>query len=157
QAAKQWHARGKPRDLVWRGATAQEALGYVRRRVLDLSAVEHEFVVAIMRRRIRASIALLAAVSVIVAGVGFAFFRITQAEREARSNLDTAKQALGEANAAKADLNDKLDKLQKETRARESAEKRGDEIQNRLDQTQQLSRQELEAANQELQKQVREA
>src|ERR1044071_4125118 len=27
-AAKQWAARGKPSDLVWRGATAQEALGH---------------------------------------------------------------------------------------------------------------------------------
>ena len=40
QAAKQWAARGKPRDLVWRGATAQEALATLKRHVLDLSAAE---------------------------------------------------------------------------------------------------------------------
>src|SRR2546429_4647052 len=33
QAAKQWAARGKPADLVWRGATAQEALGHAKRHV----------------------------------------------------------------------------------------------------------------------------
>lgn len=36
-AARQWAARGRPNDLVWRGATAHEALGHARRNVLDLS------------------------------------------------------------------------------------------------------------------------
>src|SRR5690606_32210376 len=40
QAARQWASRGRPNDLVWRGATAQEALGHAKRQLLDLSTVE---------------------------------------------------------------------------------------------------------------------
>jgi len=157
QAAKQWQARGKPSDLVWRGATAQEALGFVRRHVLDLSAIEKEFVVAMKRRRVRAYTGMFAGVALIVGGIGFAFIKITQAEGQARANLETAEQALGEAKAARLQLEDQVNKLEAEQRARESAEKKSETIQTQLTETQQLSRQELEAANMLLQKQVREA
>ncbi|HEX5063984.1 MAG TPA: protein kinase [Kofleriaceae bacterium] len=157
QAAKQWQTRGKPGDLVWRGAIAQEALANVRRQVLDLSASEQEFVTAIIRRRLRGMLAILAAVVLLVGGVGFAFIKITQANGQARANLDTAEKALGREKAAKLELEEQLHKLEAAQRARESAEKKSETIQTQLTETQQLSRQELEAANQLLQKQVREA
>jgi eukaryotic-like serine/threonine-protein kinase len=156
-AAKQWQARGKPGDLVWRGATAQEALGHVKRHVLELSAIEQEFIRAIKRRKVRARIGFVAISSLLLAGVAFAFVRITAAEGEAQDSLGRAERALGEANAAKLELKDQVTQLEAEKRARENAEKKTSDVQNRLEQTEKLSRKELEEANQLLQKQVREA
>src|SRR6185312_15613060 len=49
QAARQWTSHGRSNDLVWRGATAEEALGLAKRHVLDLAAVEREFLEAVRR------------------------------------------------------------------------------------------------------------
>ena len=47
QASKQWEARSRPGDLVWRGAVAQEAISNAERHVLDLSAAEKDFLAAV--------------------------------------------------------------------------------------------------------------
>ena len=150
QAAKQWLARGKPGDLVWRGATAHEALGHVRRHVLDLSADEREFVAAIRRRRVTSRAWLATAVGLAVCGIIFAFVRITLAQHE-------AKQKAQEAVAAEAKLADQVRRLEAAQRARASAEQQTHDIQDKLTQTETLSRQELEEANRQLQLQVQEA
>ncbi|HEU4616144.1 MAG TPA: protein kinase [Kofleriaceae bacterium] len=150
QAAKQWHARGKPGDLVWRGATAQEALASVRRHVLELSESEREFVAAIRRRRVMSYVWLATAAAVVIAGVTLAFVRITLAQHEAK---EKAQQAL----AAEAKLAEQVRQLQAEKQARASAERKTDDIQHKLTETEALSRQELEDANRQLQQQVQEA
>ena len=50
QASRQWQSRNRPNDLVWRGATAQEALGHVKRQLLDLSAIEKDFIQAVQKQ-----------------------------------------------------------------------------------------------------------
>jgi hypothetical protein len=150
QAAKQWHARGKPGDLVWRGATAQEALASVRRHVLELSESEREFVAAIRRRRVMSYVWLATAAAVVIAGVTLAFVRITLAQHEAK---EKAQQAV----AAEAKLAEQVRQLKAEKQARASAERKTDDIQHKLTETETLSRQELEEANRQLQQQVQEA
>jgi tRNA A-37 threonylcarbamoyl transferase component Bud32 len=150
QAAKQWQARGNPTDLVWRGATAREALGHVGRHVLALSATEQAFIAAIRRRRVMTYAGLAAAIAIVVAGVAFALVRITLAQRAAEQE---AKRAV----AAEQKLADQVRALEAEKRARENAEHASSAMQTKLSETEQLSRQELEAANQRLEQQVREA
>ncbi len=150
QAAKQWDARGKPADLVWRGATAQEALGLVRRHVLSLSAVEQAFVTAIKQRRLRRRIGVVAAAAIVAAGVAFAFFRITAAEQRAQDNLVRAE-------AARLKSEEQLQQLKDEQQKRAKAEQRTSAVETKLEETEKMSRQELEAANQRLQAQVKEA
>jgi hypothetical protein len=150
QAAKQWHARGKPGDLVWRGATAQEALAHVRRHLLELSASEREFIAAIRRRRVTSYVWMATAAAVVIVGVAFAFVRITLAQHEAKAK---AQQAI----EAEAQLSDQVKKLEAEKHARATAEQKTDDIQHKLTETETLSRQELEEANRLLQQQVEEA
>ncbi|HEY5922743.1 MAG TPA: AAA family ATPase, partial [Kofleriaceae bacterium] len=164
QAAKQWQARGKPNDLVWRGATAQEALGHVKRHVLDLSAIEAEFVTAIKTlaartrsRRVLAFASIATAVGLVLAGGSVALVRIKLAETKAQDEAAAANQERAAAVEAKGQLQQKVEQLEAEKKARETAEKKTDDIQHKLTETEKLSRKELESANELLQKQVREA
>ena len=100
QAAKQWAARGKPADLVWRGATAQEALGNARRHVLDLSAIEQEFLEAVRKLVVRTRWIKIGVVSTIVGalvlvmlGGAIAIVRIQAAERDAQQKAIDAEAA----------------------------------------------------------------
>jgi hypothetical protein len=150
QAARQWHARGKPGDLVWRGATAHEALAHVRRHVPNLSTTEREFVAAIKQGRLRARIGIIVAAAAVAAGVAFAFVKITAAEREAQDNLVRAE-------AAKRQAQDQVEQLKAAQKAQLTAEQQTSAVQTKLEQTEKLSRTELEAANARLQQQVQEA
>src|SRR5690606_22137563 len=136
-AAKQWHARGKPSGLVWRGATAQEALGHVKRRVLELSAVEQEFIAAIERRRLVWAASVAAVATAIVAGVAFAFVRISAAEHDARSQAAAAVEAQRLLQAQVKQLEEAQD-------ARDAAETQKRAAERDLAQSKQLSREQLE-------------
>jgi eukaryotic-like serine/threonine-protein kinase len=164
QAAKQWQSRGKPSDLVWRGATAQEALRNVKRHVLNLSAIETEFVAAIGKlasrtRRVRVLVlaAVFTAIGLVLAGGSVALIRIKLAENKAQDEAAAANQERAAAVEAKGELQSKVKQLEAEKSARENAEKKTSDVQNQLAETEKLSRTELEAANRLLQKQVREA
>ncbi len=146
-AAKQWHARGKPSGLVWRGATAQEALGHVKRGVLELSAIEQEFIAAIERRRLVWAASVAAVATVIVAGVAFAFVRISAAEHDARSQAAAALEAQRLLQA-------QVEQLEKEQNARAAAETQKRAAERDLAQSKQLSREQLEQVNAELVDQV---
>ncbi|HEY5938931.1 MAG TPA: hypothetical protein VIU61_29965, partial [Kofleriaceae bacterium] len=100
QAARQWAARGKPADLVWHGATAQEALLHAKRHVLDLAELEREFLDAIAtlstrrrRRRVIALVSAFAALGLVIAGGAVALVQIRAAKAEAVEQAT----ALGEA------------------------------------------------------------
>lgn len=157
QAAKQWATRGKPNDLVWRGATAQEALGHVKRHVLDLSANEKEFLAAVKagvaatRRRKVFGVAVIAVVlGLLFAGGSIALVRIRKAEQVAQ---DKAQQAV----AAQRALQGQVEALETEKRARESAELQMLAVEQDLQASKELSKDQLESANVDLQRQVKEA
>jgi DNA repair exonuclease SbcCD ATPase subunit len=130
QAARQWAARGKPQDLVWRGVTAQEALGHVKRQLLDLSAIEKEYLDAVRRqtqrgRRVRVLVftSVFTALGLVLAGGSFALVKIKIAEAEAQEKAKQAEIDRAEAVAAKGELQGKLDIIEEEKRKREAADK----------------------------------
>ncbi len=130
QASRQWSARGKPHDLVWRGATAQEALGHVKRQLLDLSAIEKEYLDAVRKqaqrqRRVRVLVftSVFTALGLVLAGGSFALVKIKLAEAEAQEKAKQAEQDRAEAVTAKGELQGKLDIIEEEKRKREAADK----------------------------------
>ncbi|MGE3459936.1 MAG: AAA family ATPase, partial [Kofleriaceae bacterium] len=170
-AARQWASRGNPNDLVWRGATAQEALGHANRHVLDLSLVENQFLAAVRlqvgqarRRRVLVLASIVIALGLVLFGGAVAMVRIKHAETEAKNKARQAVDSLNEAQAARAQLQGKLDIIVAEKKARETAEaerlaeehKRKLAEQN-LEHSKELSRDQLQQANEQLENQVREA
>jgi hypothetical protein len=145
QASRQWHAKGRPSDMVWRGATAQDALGQVRRHALPLSAVEKDFVAAMQRQvtrgRRRTTAAVIAIMTTLAAGLGGAVFAYVRIDME---NQQTLK--------AKAELQDKVNALEAETKARTAAEaakldeaSKRERLQHEYTASQELSREQLQA------------
>ena len=107
QATRQWVARGRAADLVWRGAPAQEALAIAERHVLELSSDERAFLAADRARRRRAGgggawravVGVIGVLTLVIAGGAIAFVRIADAEDVAQ---DKAKAAAVEATKARA-------------------------------------------------------
>jgi serine/threonine protein kinase len=104
QAARQWIARGKPNDLVWRGATAQDALATEARHVLDLSASEKEFLAAVRalatktrRRKVFVLAAVFSVLGLVIAGGAVAVVLIKGAESERAREAERARDAEAEA------------------------------------------------------------
>jgi hypothetical protein len=149
---------------VWRGATAQEALGHAKRHVLDLASIEREFLAAVKQqaartrqRKFLAIAAIVTALVLVFAGGAVALLRIKQAEKLAQDKAAQAEQDRGAAVAAKSALQDKVEALEAEKKARESAEAEKKSMAQDLEANKELSKEQLEAANQELQRRVVEA
>jgi hypothetical protein len=112
---RQWVARGKPTDLLWRGAVAHDALAITRRHPLDLGADEREFLAAIAhalsrarRRTVLALVAAFAVISLVFAGGLVAYVRISHAEQDAHANASAAKQETLRALRAEAEAERRL-------------------------------------------------
>ena len=157
QAARQWDSHGRPGDRIWRGATAQEALGYAQRHVLDLSAVEAAFLDAIRlhvartrRRKMLVFASIAGVLALVLTGGVFFTVQLSRANTEARQNEAAWHRAAREAEAAKADLQQKLDIIQEKEQARLRAEVQASQAQEQVikaDEDVKLSREELERAN----------
>jgi eukaryotic-like serine/threonine-protein kinase len=122
QATKQWQARGKRADLVWRGVMAQDALATTKRHVLDLSAAEKEFLDAARRqiasgrrKRVLGLTFVFMVLGVVLAGGAFFTIQLAKANAEAQD-------ALVEAKAAKAQVQAQLDEVKAAQERREKAE-----------------------------------
>jgi hypothetical protein len=107
QAAKQWASRGKPADLVWRGATAQDALAHAKRHVLELAQIEREFLDAIAsqssrtrRRRVFAIASIFVALGLVIAAGSIALVSIQAAKREATEKAEALSKALEQTRQA---------------------------------------------------------
>jgi hypothetical protein len=167
QATKQWQSRGQRADLLWSGATAQDALATMKRHVLDLSAAEKEFLDATRaqiargrRRRLAAVVAVFAVLGVIIAGGAFFTVQLSQANREAQDALVEAKAARAQVQAQLDEVKaaqDKRDKAEAEAKAAaEVAQKKAEEALKANAQVAQ-SQEDLAVANLALQKKVSEA
>jgi predicted Ser/Thr protein kinase len=129
QAARTWAARGRPNDLVWRGASAHEALGTVRRHVLVLSVIEREFLAAVRsqrarsrRRKLLAFSAIAAALCLVIAGGAIAFVQVSRANAEAQRKAIDADTARLAAQGAEAKVRKQLDDVNAAIAAKERAE-----------------------------------
>jgi len=152
-ASRQWQARNRPNDLVWRGATAQEALGHVKRQLLDLSAIEKDFIEAVRlqaartrRRKVLVFTTVFTALGLVLAGGAFALVKIKLAEKEAKEKAAQAEIDRSEAVAAKGQLQGKLEEIERKDKARIAAE----EKQKAAEQQQAVAQKEVEKAREEM-------
>jgi hypothetical protein len=167
QAARQWDARGRSSDLVWRGAPAQEAILNAQRHVLDLSAVEAAFLAAIRvqaararRRKVAVIATVIAVLVVVLAGGAFFTIQLTRANRIAREREAAANKAASEAQAARAALQQKLDVIEEKEQARLKAEAEAKAAQDqaiKAGEDVKLSKEELQKANAELRRALEDA
>ncbi|MDQ3365422.1 MAG: protein kinase [Myxococcota bacterium] len=174
QAANQWSSHNKSSDLVWRGTTAQEALGHAKRHVLDLSALERAYLSAVKqqaarsrRRKVLAVGSILTALGLVLAGGSVAVVRITLAEQEARENLteahrsrDQAELQRERAEAAKADLQKQYDIIAEKERQRQAAEQlaaAAEQLAVAANRSEEMTKEQLADANRALERQVAEA
>jgi hypothetical protein len=174
QAARQWVSRGKPADLVWRGATAQEALGNARRQLLDLSLVEKEFLDAIgvqaaraRRRKVLIGTSVAIALGLVFAGGSFALVRIKLAEHKAVEEKQQAVEAKKQAEAdraaavtAKAEVQGKLDIIAKKDAEKLLAEQEKAKAEAQTasaQQSEEMTKEQLAETNKILERKVAEA
>jgi hypothetical protein len=162
QAVRQWISRGKPNDLVWRGATAQEALGLAKRHVLELSAGEKEFLQAVRvesgrsrRRKVLAIASIFTVLALVIAGGAFWVVQISQAkaevqkaEGEAQLKAIAADKEAKRAREAEAKVQAQLDAVKKAEADRKSAE----DVATRANETVAQTQGDLQKANEELKK-----
>ncbi len=152
-AVRQWVARHRPADLVWRGATAQEAISLTARHVLDLSADERAYLGAVRteaararRRKVLVFASIFAVLGLVIAGGAIAVVRISNAQQDAEA------QAV-EARGAQAEVTRQLEivKAEQAQRAKAEAERRTAEAAAlSANAAVDLSREQLEKANLEL-------
>ncbi len=128
-AAKQWAARGEPNDLLWRGATAQEALALTRRHALDLATTERAFLAAIRaqasrgrRRKMLGFIAICSVLGLVIAGGAVAVIRISSAEQLAHEQAVAAQSEASRARQAETETAKELVVLKAEEDRRAQAE-----------------------------------
>ena len=161
-AVKQWIARGKPGDLVWRGQTAQEALALVHRHVVELSAAEREFLDAARtqlartrRRKVAAVTTVFLVLAVVIAGGAFFTVQLSQAKSEATGKAAEAERAAQAAKAAEAQVQAQLDSVKAaddaKAKAEAEAKARTDEA-NRANQQVAQSQEDLQKAYDQLKK-----
>ena len=153
QAARQWAARGRPADLVWRGATAQEAVGIAGRHRLELNATERDFLAAVQtqltrgrRRKVIAVTSVFIALALVLAGGAVAMFRISAAERRAQQEAVEATRKATETEEA-------LARAQAAAQAQSAAEhdaKAKDALARKATEAEAMSREELQHKNLEL-------
>jgi hypothetical protein len=128
-AARQWASRGRPIDMVWRGAAAQEALAIARTRELELASDEREFLataralLARGRRRIVIGIATIVAVlALVISGGAIAVVRISNAQREAEDHAASAARETKRALDATAEVARELEAVKAAQHERDVAE-----------------------------------
>jgi eukaryotic-like serine/threonine-protein kinase len=129
QAARQWASHGKPGDLVWRGATAQEALALTQRHALDLAATERAFLAAIRaqasrgrRRKMLAFVSICTVLGLVIVGGAVAVVRISSAEAIAHEQAAAAGIEAQRARKAEAETAQELVVLKAEEDKRAQAE-----------------------------------
>ena len=167
QAARQWAARGRPSDLVWRGATAQEALSVQTRHLLELSASERDFLTAVRRqmsrgrrRKVFGFTTVFIVLGLVIAGGAVAVIRISAAEKVAKQKAIDADAEAQHAKDAEATVRKQLADVQAAKAGQSAAELDAEQKKQLADKAAQslsLSREELQKKNIELEKTAAEA
>jgi len=110
-AAKQWEARGRDVDLLWRGETLDEAIRFKKRNLVNLTPREEDFLEATVNhslRRARLKRGALGGVIVFLLGLlavgAVALTRIQAAERDAVSKAKEAEAGQKRAETAEAQV-----------------------------------------------------
>ncbi len=159
-AAKQWHDKGRPNGLLWRGEAMEEARWWYERSPRELPVRESQFLFAVFAlanrsARIRRSVVIgvIVFLAVLVAAAAVALLWIRDAEKEAKHQAEIARQ---EAQAAKEAKDSEVAATLREQKANEEAKKTTRVLavtQGKVAET----REELQAANQQLQEALADA
>jgi len=128
-AARQWAAKGRSTDLLWRGDTADEAKKFRRRYKGHLSDIESAFLdeiiaheqSAVRRKRMAVTGAFAVLCALALAAV-VALVIIQQSRNEARTQEQIAKNKTQEALKAQASAEDALKAMRQKERERQAAE-----------------------------------
>ncbi len=123
-AARQWHSKGRPGGLVWRGEAAEEARRFVRRYRGTLPKIEQDYLAAVHRlgarstrvRRTAVVVAMLG-LTVVAAGSTAAMVRISRAEKNSTAQAAAAV-------AAEAKVREQYDKLEDSVGKQKAAEQK---------------------------------
>jgi serine/threonine protein kinase len=167
QAAQQWEARGYPAGLLWRGEAADEARRYANRLGDTLGSRERRFIDAVIAHASRASrIKRLAVVATMAVLAGLVVVGLVVVIWVRRAEQEALRQA-AEASAARVEIAGQLQVIKDKEVARAAAEREAREAADRervaadraraatdqaaaAGQDAQLSRAELQHANQQL-------
>jgi hypothetical protein len=97
-AAKQWHAKGRDRGMLWRGETADEAIRWARRHQGSLPETQRAFLAEVIsestaaeRKRRTVTIGVVTFLTILLVAAAFALFTIRQSEKKASKNAIVAK------------------------------------------------------------------
>jgi eukaryotic-like serine/threonine-protein kinase len=128
-ASRQWHAKGRSPDLLWRGDTAEEAKKFRRRYKGPLSDIEQAFLdeiilyeQAVVRRKRVAVIGAFIGMAVLVVAALVALVIIRQSQSEAKAQAVIAEQKTAEALKAKEDADGALAAMRQKEQERQAAE-----------------------------------
>ncbi len=159
-AVRQWVARGKPNDLVWRGTTAQEALGVVKRHVLELSSAEREYLAAVRsqvtrarRRRLMVFGGVFAALGLVFAIGAVAYINQAKANKVIEEKQLAAEKAAADARSAEAEVTKQLAAVKSAESQRTKAEadrQNAETAALKANQAVEMTHEELKKANAEL-------
>jgi hypothetical protein len=128
-AARQWHAKGRSPDLLWRGDTADEATKFRRRYKGALSETERSFLdevmryeLALQRRRRTAVVGGFIGLGVIVIAAMIALVVIQRKGAEAKREAHRADEQRAIAQDSEREAKTALEAAQQKERERQQAE-----------------------------------
>ncbi|HEY5926179.1 MAG TPA: AAA family ATPase, partial [Kofleriaceae bacterium] len=128
-AARQWHAKGRSPDLLWRGDTAEEAKKFRRRYKGVLPDVEQAFLdeiimyeQAVARRKRVAVIGAFVGMAVLVVAALVALVIIQKSRTEATKQAQIAELKTKEALGLKKEADDALEAMRQKEKERQAAE-----------------------------------
>ena len=155
-ASRQWHAKGRSPDLLWRGETADEAKKFRRRYKGRLSDIEQAFLdevivyeQAVLRRKRTLVMGGFAGMAVLVVAALIALVVIQKSRTEAKRQAAIAESKTQEAEAAKQQAEQNLAAMKRKEKERQAAETAKQVVDVKLDAAQEDLAQknaELEAA-----------
>ena len=156
-ASKQWATRGKSSGLLWRGDTADEAIRWAKRHTGTLPETQRAFLAAVInestradRRRRSIVIGVVAFLTLLLVAAAGALFTIRKSEKVAAKNAIEARSAMVAAKKSEKDAKEALNKAvaAEEARKVEEAKTKAADIKvARIGAQQEMTLEELEASN----------
>jgi serine/threonine protein kinase len=138
-AAKQWLAKGKAPDLLWRGELVEEARRFQRRYRGELPLLLSQFLEAIFslearaaRRKRMGAVVGVAVLLMLLAAATVALVVIRNAQQMAEKQADAARVAEAEAKKARGEAEDRLEQVQKKERERAEAQAKAEKAKEEL-------------------------
>jgi serine/threonine protein kinase len=139
-ASRQWNAKGRSPDLLWRGETAEEAKKFRRRYKGPLSDIEQMFLdeiimyeQAVARRKRVAVVGGFIGMAVLVIAALVALVIIQKSRNEATTQAAIAEQKTNEALKLKKEADDNLAAMRQKEKERQEAERAKQVVDVKLD------------------------